>query len=431
MSNRIYCFQPIKTTSGRKPEHVSPAEDVCNNELVNMLTTSGANTLTGRYESPQHLAEFGDALAKLGLIIEGTPCCYLFYSERLETFMALTEITVKVDDLRALPDKLYQPLRTLMVAASPLQYDKVSTWIQANNQQCCETIKTLSKKSTARVLPSTGYIVFFSESQIKLTTDADKHRFVVNNHTIDNIEELSRTFMQPNQVAEHLPVAAPSQLIVFGWQHGTVLSVTDTQASRILLVLFEIQIIYFLVENHFRPLRAEKYKIAKLNNDTLKLEALYRELDTLQFQFNTLEIEKDVFTSNLKPDQSDYLIKIERYWALNKEYLSIRNTLRLCQESLERKLSLNTNRVQKKQSDILFVLAIIQIFSIVSITLDYHQLSPFELSTGLPGGGTVSKLTILKGLGLLSVALIIYAYAERAINHTRRAVYWVAGLHKE
>ena len=132
--------------------------------------------------------------------------------------------------------------------------------------------------------------------------------------------------------------------------------------------------------------------------------------DKLVVSIENLIFEKYKFVSKLKPYQVEIFELLEKYWGLDKDYDTLKQTMEICQTSLNRKMNIERNQIQEKQSNILFFLAVLQIFSLISVSVDFFNLPELKTATELKIYHNFFKENILNILIILSSILIIFAY---------------------
>lgn len=335
---------------------------------------------------------------------------------------------------------LHMTIRDQLVIDNANGNAHISQWASAIHKSALSKLSLeLNVNSTDEqisIKENSGYLCsFYPEFTNKLVKNSltqYKNDFLHKNHPIDLIDEkkfqysnmsLNKTIAVNNESAispdnnsnnsSNNNFDTHPSIIFFGWRSSTLYGIKENRDLKILPLLINIQNIYFQIDTFYKPYLSDLYEEIRYNNDYVTLSEKLEFYDKLVVSFQSLRFEKDIFIAGIKPFQTEIYYSIEDYWGLTKAYDNIEKTLNICQTSLERKLSIKNNKIQQKQSDILFVLAIIQIFSILSIIGDYFSLYSMKVSPSFENEHNNIKQYLIYSLAFLSIALITFAYIEK------------------
>lgn len=326
---------------------------------------------------------------------------------------------------------LHYKVRDQLVRDPIRGIEEVSSWVNKIEELVLSIVteekEVLGKdKITLEIVENTGYILSiypdFSVNDDMKSRDfeAIKRDFITENHSIDQLSDEMQAFIDLSvlSIAENRN-DSDYKIVFLGWRFSTLYGIDTNRSLEILPVLIKLQVLYFLLEVMYKPIISSLYKDVRFNNGGSELTTLLNLFDKFMIDFENLKFDKDVFIGTLKPYQFEVFQKIEEYWFLNKNYKSIDSTLSICQTSLSRKLEINNRGIQQKQSDILFVLAIIQVFSIIGLANDYFGLRQLDISKGDTTMKSLHFILVHYGfyfLVVMSVLLIIFAYSNKLKN---------------
>lgn len=260
--------------------------------------------------------------------------------------------------------------------------------------------------NSCEIIENSGYI-FSSYPHFQLTNEKREEyldKFLITNHHIDLIDEKKEIFESFSFLKNNIN-SNNSQIFFLGWRFATIYGIRNNNDLKLIPIFLNLQNIYFQIDNFYKPYLSRLYEEIRYNNDYNTLTDKVEIFDKLEVAFQNLIFEKDKFISELKPFQFEIFTEMEDYWGLNKDYINIEKTLKICQSSLDRKLSIERNLTQEKQSNILFVLAIIQIFSIISISVDFFTLVDLKpKDSKLFLGNNIFLVLVSVSLTLISIA---------------------------
>lgn len=337
----------------------------------------------------------------------------IFYDKDYKIFFIIFKISVDLesefnnDNLIG----LYKNIRDELVFDKINNNNSISYWAENIRNKAIETInKLFENDNSCEIIENSGYI-FNSYPHFQLNNEKREEylsRFLITNHHIDLIDEKKEIFENFSFLKNNIN-SDSSQIFFLGWRFATIYGIRNNNDLKLIPIFLNLQNIYFQIDNFYKPYLSRLYEEIRYNNDYNTLTDKVEIFDKLEVAFQNLIFEKDKFISELKPFQFEIFTEMEDYWGLNKDYINIEKTLKICQSSLDRKLSIERNLTQEKQSNILFVLAIIQIFSIISISVDFFTLVGLEPKD--------SKLFLSNNLFLVlisvSLTLITIAYYKQ------------------
>jgi len=361
--------------------------------------------------------------------------CILFYDCDYEVFFLVfclsTHIgkNTKIDRLKG----LYPLIRNELVIDTINGNSTISNWASFNRNDAIEIIskefQTDSKSGKVEIRENSGYIcsLFPEFDSIEMDLKKDKEEFLLDNHNIDLVDEKKYQHAQLSINNNGERQAGDTDIepkgkyafdhnktIVFlGWRYATIYGIKDGRDTKILPLLINIQNIYFQINGFYKPFLSDFYQNIRYNDDYVELSENLAYFDKLVVAFQNLEYEKINFLSGLKPYQFEVFKEMERYWGLTEDYGNINQVLNTYQKTVERKLNIRSSRIQQKQSDILFVLAIIQVFSLTGIISGYFDFFKLEVITEHVGIYSTFKDHIFYSLSGLSTLLIVFAYHEK------------------
>jgi hypothetical protein len=332
--------------------------------------------------------------------------------------------------------KLYQKIRNQLVVDTVNGNIEISDWANSIRsfaiKEIANEFKSIANIKEIQILENSGYICSLFSEFDKLNIEGElslyKENFLHNNHNIDLIDEkkyeyahlsinkgvCKGLYSNGNNVSDEVLFNECNSMVFLGWRFTTLYGIKEGKDIKLLSLFINIQNIYFQIDNFYKPYLSELYEEVRYTDDYVSLSENLILFDKLVVSFQNLVYEKERFISELKPFQTEVFSSIEEYWGLTNDYKNIEKTLDICQTSLERKLNIKNNNIQQKQSDILFVLAIIQIFSIISIVGDYFSLFGMDnIDKQHKLAYSTSKEYILYTLVVSSTLLIFFAYIER------------------
>lgn len=330
---------------------------------------------------------------------------------------------------------MYSHIRNQLVVDSVNGNTDVSEWAKNIRsfaiKEISDEFKNIKNNGRIEIVENSGYICSFYSEFDKLNIkelNTFKEDFLHSNHNIDLVDEKKYQYASlsinkggckgllsnGSDVSSEELFSECKSIVFLGWRFTTLYGIKEDKDFKLIPLLINIQNIYFQIDNFYKPYLSELYEEVRYSNDYVSLSENLKLFDKLVVSFQNLVYEKERFVSELKPFQFEVFSAIEGYWSLTSDYKNIEKTLNICQTSLERKLNIKNNKIQQKQSDILFVLAIIQIFSIISILGDYFSLfSMNDIDEDNKNLYTISKEYILYALATSSIALIFFAYIEK------------------
>ena len=315
---------------------------------------------------------------------------------------------------------LYKNVRSRLVADPENGNETVGSWaakihtfaVEQAHAAYANSIKV--HKKHLKIPDNSGYIVCFMNGIFeKNVPELEKimSNFYVHNHHIDNFKEDDGCSFDFSLLDD-----GKNQDVVLGWRHSTLLNI-DQEKEVVLLPLFlHVQNMYFITHFFYKSLLSEVFSDLRYENQSGKLEEYIEIFDILVLSFEGFVYERERFLNDIKPVFLEMYRKIEEYWNLNSDYESVKKTILICKESVERKTSILINKAQNRQSNILFFLAIIQTFSIFSILTDYFNFYQLHVLRN-----QVEEYTFLRNYSVIillcvtGMALVV-AYYEKIVG---------------
>lgn len=346
----------------------------------------------------------------------------IFYDKDYKVFFIIYKLSFdlnknfKNDDLIG----LYKDIRNELVFDSANNNNIISDWATQIREIALKNINKLFNNDACSIIQNSGYI-FSSYPTYEHNTSIEikdyKDTFLNINHHIDLVnekKELFETFSFLKSKNENIFMYQNSPYIFFlGWRFATIYGIKNNEDLNLIPIFLNLQNIYFQIDNFYKPYLSKLYEEIRYDNDYNTLNEKIEIFDKLEVAFQNLIFEKDKFVSELKPFQFEIFHNMEDYWGMNKDYENIEKTLKICQSSLDRKVNIERNQIQEKQSNILFILAIIQIFSIVSISVDFFSLVKLNDEKEYQPYQIFLENNLLSILVLISAILITIAYYKQ------------------
>jgi hypothetical protein len=369
----------------------------------------------------------------------------IFYDYSYKLFFIIMNVAVAVNDninylsLLGLHDKI----RNELVVDTPNKNLEVSEWAKSIREYSisliAKSIPHKLKNNDVLISDNTGYVVsMFDEFLFNDNIDICQYKnsFLQTNHKIDMVNEqkykysklsiLNSTCPDTQSLSEKESYGKCNSIVFFGWRFSTVFGIKKSQFYDLIPIFINLQNIYFIVNLHYKPIIGNLFKTIRYSDDYVLLSENLEEFDKLVVSYENLIFEKKIFFSEYKPHQQEIFNLMEEYWNLDYDYSTVQNTISICQTSLKRKLEVKTNNIQQKQNDILFILTIVQIFSVVSIFGDYFNLFSMDVVKEHEKVRLLSTTYIIYFLGFGSVLLVYIGYSERIwfkIKHILRNIF--------
>lgn len=459
---KYFCFQPVKLSNtifqSLNQKKFTPsavnwfdisALDDDENTITDFTQMDWLRELkimhrTGLYVFKSDYSEFNSALIDINtmasfdddLAIDNSSGSVLLYDSNYKVFYIVYSLILKTN--KTLNPKrlsgLHDTIRNQLVIDDANGNFDISDWASSIRSKSLESIRQEFKGSSSdqdfTILNNSGYLCSLFPDFDQLNFDTEmvdfKNKFLNCNHNIDLVDEKKQHYSQlsiNNTVADgNSSYENSKSIIFFGWRSTTLFGLHEDRDIKLIPLLINVQNIYIQIDCFYKPFLSSIYEEVQYSNDYVSLSEKLEYFDRLLISFQNLIYSKERFLSELKPFQAEVFSEVESYWGMSKTYSTIDNTLNICQTSLERKLDIKNNRIQQKQNDILFVLAIIQIFSIVGIVGDYFSLFSLDVSSLHDDELALSKQYIIYSLTILSVGLIAFAYMEKVWYSTKKII---------
>ncbi len=164
----------------------------------------------------------------------------------------------------------------------------------------------------------------------------------------------------------------------YGWSYTTQYAVTEEQLK------FHLQIIIHLDARWFfwKYFNSRTYKnleyVALTSSHDGNLQARLQEHDTIVSFSRILAAKESQFIATLRPWQQNIYNSVHSYWKLGEHKKEILHTLESTRDIIERKIEYSSQKIQKKQSMILFIIAIVQMYAFIGYINDYLNIIKVE-----------------------------------------------------
>lgn len=354
----------------------------------------------------------------------------IFYDLSYSIFFIIYKITLEMksnfqnNHLLGLPNQIRNEL-----VIDPINdaNKTISPWANNIRNMAIENIEKILNPNCCVIKDNSCYIFsIYEEFKLDKNDIGFKKRFFQENHEIDQIDDMNNKFAnlsylklhadKKNQSLENLEEVNinkyyKSDIIFFlGWRFSTIHGIKDFEYDKFLSMFLNIQNIYIQINGIYKLYLSKLYEDVRFETDYNSLNKKMKLYDKLVVSIENLIFEKYKFVSKLKPYQVEIFGLLERYWGLDKDYETLKQTMEICQTSLNRKMNIERNQIQQKQSNILFFLAVLQIFSLISVSVDFFNLPELKTASELKIYHNFFKENILNILVIFSSILIIFAY---------------------
>ncbi|WP_419770583.1 MAG: hypothetical protein ACNI3C_01975 [Candidatus Marinarcus sp.] len=354
----------------------------------------------------------------------------VFYDKDYKIFFIVFKISIELNSKFHTDNLigLYQNIRNELVVDSINGNTTISKWAENIREYAIKSINEIfNDTKSCNIIENSGYI-FSSYSNFDFThienIQSYKDDFLTTNHHIDLIDEKKESFENfsflKSKSTEMFNYANSPYIFFLGWRFATIYGIKNSDDLKLIPIFLNLQNIYFQIDNFYKPYLSKLYEEIRFNNDYNSLNDKVEIFDKLEVAFQNLIFEKSKFISELKPFQSEIFEEMENYWGMQKDYDNIEKTLQICQTSLDRKLSIERNTIQEKQSNILFFLAIIQIFSVISISVDFFSLLGLKANGEHKSYLLFLENNLLLMLTATSFLLIFIAYYKQTYYRVKK-----------
>lgn len=326
---------------------------------------------------------------------------------------------------------LYKNVRDLLVIDPVNGNHEVAEWTKQIRDFCLvhvyqtyETIIRL-KKSNLQIKNNSGYLVAFLNGDFGMDgnqPELNKESFVANNHDIDLVQEERDNFQNLGIISNQ-----ETQDLFLGWRHSTVRGLDQDKANSLLPLMIHLQCHYFVCHAFYKAYLEKLFSDIRYESKRKKKLEYYLNLfDQLVISFQNLYYLRERFLNDIKPIYREVYDKMESYWTLDKDYISIEKTISICKESVDRKMQITDSVIQNRQSNILFFLAIVQIFSFIGIFSDYFNFYKMDVIQAHLEEYSILKKYLMSFLFLSASLALIVTYSAKIktnIIHLFRVIY--------
>ncbi len=340
------------------------------------------------------------------------------------------------DQFRLQMSSLYQNIRDLLVVDPVNDNHDVSIWTKKIRIHClAEVYKAYSSalklnRSELYIRDNTGYIAAFFNSDFcadPVLSRFDRDNFLVQNHAIDKVADEKTEFRK-------LDILDGSENIdlFLGWRHSTVWGIDQDKSSWLLSLMVHLQCHYFISHLFYKAYLEELFADIRYESKRRHQLGYYLNLfDQLVLSFQNLYYLRERYLNDIKPIYREVYDKMESYWGLDKDYRSIEKAIAICKESVDRKVQIVDSIVQNRQSNILFFLAIVQIFSFVGIFSDYFGFFTIDVIQNHKETYQLLRKYLMPVLFASASLALIVTYNERVKSYVKFLVRSLFGNSRE
>lgn len=342
--------------------------------------------------------------------------------------LSCTEKANGIDDLFKLQlNSLYRNIRDLLVVDPVNENHDVSEWTKSVRKFCIsEAFKAYSSvlklgRSDLYVRNNTGYIAAFFNSGFcsdPIFSSINRDEFLQHNHFIDRVNEEKPVFRNLDILENK-----EGQDLFLGWRHSTVWGVEQDKCRWLLSLMIHLQCHYFTCHLFYKAYLEELFvDIRYETKRRRKLDYYLTLFDQLVLTFQNLYYLRERFLNEIKPIYREVYDKMEAYWGLDGDYKSIERAISICKDSVDRKVQIADSLVQNRQSNILFFLAIVQIFSFIGIFSDYFNFFTIDVIQSHKEAYMLLKHFLLPVLFVSASLALIVTYSDRVKNNVKYLV---------
>lgn len=175
-----------------------------------------------------------------------------------------------------------------------------------------------------------------------------------------------------------LPDTKEDYFLRFGWSYTSMYAITYNELLKNLQISIHLSVRWFF----WRHFNASTYdNLTSIMREKLNIKSI----DYALSEHNTLDViarilgAKDFqFISTLKPWQGKIYAEVQEYWKIADLRREALMTFETAKDVIKRKMDLYSQRIQKRHSSILFLIALMETFSIVSYINDYLSIIDIE-----------------------------------------------------
>lgn len=329
----------------------------------------------------------------------------LVFDQGTKSFIIIYHISILFDSKEnklSTFSHLYKKVRDIVVIDEVRNNPTKSEW-----SKFCEnySIKVIDntvgiKAKNIKVLDSTGYIVSICNQEnvekLEYNFTEFKKAILLNNKFDDS---LSNSFPELPQLSNNTP-----QIIYLGWLYSTIYGVSKKDIMSILTSLILHQNSFIQLKIYYRPYIRKMFKNVKYDFKYLDSSKYLRIFDSMLLSIKQVKQSHFDLTSRQKKWQSDLHYWVWTHWKIDKLFQELEESLTILESSINRKISYNSERVQRTQSNILFVLALLQLFTVSAIIKDYFELFSAKVPSGI---NQISQENFTKFTAFLPYILIM------------------------
>ncbi len=177
----------------------------------------------------------------------------------------------------------------------------------------------------------------------------------------------------------NLPETSKDYFLRYGWSYTSLYSVTPYELQMCLQLTIHLSARWFFWR-HFNSNSYRNLKKISLNTpDVDTLNASLDEHNNLVAVARILTAKDFQFISTLKPWQEAIYMATQKYWKIPQLCSETLKTFDTVKDVIERKMEQCSQKIQRRQSSILFLIALIQTFAIIGYLNDYLNVISIDI----------------------------------------------------
>lgn len=331
------------------------------------------------------------------------------YDQLSSLFKAVRDIAVK-DDARRQPGE-----------------DQHTRWAEKIKTFCMQKVKqSVGIKPEEMIIEdSSGYTLSFcSEKQIsKIPTDKlalFQEQILANNAT----EDIDREGFP--ELPPQLSLNAGQYFIFLGWLYSTIYGLSEKKLASMLPSLFLTQTTYIQFNYFYTDYTEKIVKNIRYDFDVVNSNKYIMIYDTILVSLESVKQSHSKLKARLKNWQLKLHEWLWFHWHLEPTYTDLVDNLNSIESSMERKMAAQNDSTQNTQNNILFVLGLLQLFTIAGMVSDYFGLFELDIPNDLAGSIQSENLISFRNslpltTLILSVLFIIIVYRKLLFGLLKKA----------
>ncbi|UTT86150.1 hypothetical protein LZI70_17445 [Vibrio pelagius] len=335
----------------------------------------------------------------------------LMFDERLSSFTLIYEFAFNINEEsiehlfsdnyydHEFRHNFYNTVRNLLVQES--SSSQIGDWASEVRKVCLDKIESIFKKNLSRdespkIYKNTGNISLMVDGISEVNKSKYRNLILNSNQMAERVENNKITLLNNSEVE-----------FAFHGRFHTIISSQFDDYYRYFPILYHAQFIWSAV-HQFTSLMDDlnrKVLLGDFSNDSN-----IHIIDEYINKFELVRIHNQDMKMYFESDSESVFSKIESAWTIKESLDEINNYVSSFKEFIERSYQRKMERINRRQSTILFVISCIQTLGLVSIWGDYLSLSKvdsFVQTTGLiRGTDNISLLLINTWLPIILLCII-------------------------